>query len=87
MSERSDMYSCGVMMYNITTNWEESYHLYPIENACMLNHSCRPDAATVMALLRMKRDELARQKMPWFNMTIKREPVTVTMAAPEQMAY
>ncbi len=78
------------MMYNITANWEESFHLYAIENACMFDHSSRPNTATVMAILRMKRNEMARHEMMLqhgLNMTIYKEPVTGTMAAPGQMAY
>ncbi len=78
-------------MYNITANWENGYHLYPIENACILHHSTRPGAATVMAMLRMKRDELARHEMALqpllYTITICKEPVTFTIAASEQMAY
>ncbi len=88
MSGRSDMYSIGMMMYNITTNWENGYHLYAIENACILHHSTRPEAATVMAMMRMKRDELARQQMALkYKTTIYKVPVILTMAAPEEMAY
>ncbi len=74
-------------MYNITANWVNGYHLYAIENACILHHSCRPGAATVMAMLRMKRDELARKEMALQYMTSYRAPVTFTMTAPEEMAY